>query len=53
MIHELLLALNGCHGNIFAYNKDTGMIEVRFFLSNGVQRDRKILGCRRVAVCTP
>lgn len=29
MIHELLLALNGCHGDIFAYNEDTGMIEVR------------------------
>lgn len=28
MIHELLLALNGCHGDVFAYNKDTGMIEV-------------------------
>ena len=32
MIHELLLALNGCHGDIFTYNRDTGMIEVENFL---------------------
>ena len=32
MIHELLLALNGCHGDIFAYNKDTGMIEVNVLM---------------------
>jgi len=31
MIHELLLALNGCEGNIFTLNNDTGMIEVRCY----------------------
>ncbi|XP_065885565.1 gamma-tubulin complex component 4-like [Dysidea avara] len=28
MIHELLLACNGCDGDIFVLKKDTGMIEV-------------------------
>ena len=30
MIHELLLACNGCDGDIFVLKKDTGMIEVSF-----------------------
>ena len=53
MIHELLLALNGCHGDIFAYNRDTGMIEVGIFVHPLQAHETLILGCRRVTVYTP